>query len=268
MKGDQGREVVSRLEGRGDAGCGSAGQGVASEVDNFNQHVTFIERCFQSADGGDTSEVVAVNRAGQRDGCAEQASHSDRSSDSIVPTEGDNELSPAFGQDYMFVDDYGQIEITGRLDTGRGEVPQLSRFPLCPGDSSGKVELERPRVADVLSSTYPGLAGIYDRVRMSATPNYRGCNIPVPSGLNIQAWRPRAGFIKDKSLIDMLECGFPTGFTGNTVPRQNLLNHGSGVRYPADISKFLEKECRLGAMMGPFTAPPFREWNRLNPPHD
>ena len=62
-----------------------------------------------------------------------------------------------------------------------------------------------------------------------------------------------------------MECGFPAGFTGGTVPRENLVNHGSAVRYPADVKKFLEKECRLGAMMGPFVEPPFRGWNRVNP---
>ena len=128
-----------------------------------------------------------------------------------------------------------------------------------------RVVLSRPRAKSVVSSSYPGLADIFDRVRASARPNYRGCKIPVPSGLNIQAWRRKASLISDNSLIDMLECGFPAGFTGGTVPRENLVNHVSAVRYPADVKKFLEKECRLGAMMGPFVEPPFRGWNRVNP---
>ena len=142
---------------------------------------------------------------------------------------------------------------------------QLSRFPQCPGQSEGLAKLDRPRAGGALCSTYPGLAGIYDRVRMSAKPNYRGCKIPVPSGLNIPAWRRKADLIKDASLIDMLECGFPAGFTGSSIPRQGVANHGSGTKFPEDVRQYLGKECRLGAMLGPFAAPPFQGWNRLNP---
>ena len=64
--------------------------------------------------------------------------------------------------------------------------------------------LSRPEAKNGVSSSYPLLAGIYDRVRVSAKPNFRGCKIPVPSGLNIQAWRRKASLISDSSLIDML----------------------------------------------------------------
>ena len=37
------------------------------------------------------------------------------------------------------------------------------------------------------------------------------------------------------------------------------------VRFPESIDKFLEKEVRLGAMMGPFKDKPFTGWDRVNP---
>ena len=168
-------------------------------------------------------------------------------------------------QGYIQWSENGSVCIPDRPDVAGVRVQQLPRFPHCPGQSVDRVVLSRPRAKSVVSSSYPGLADIYDRVSTSARPNYRGCKIPVPSGLNIQAWRRKASLISDNSLIDMLECGFPAGFTGGMVPRENLVNHGSAVRYPTDVKKFLEKECRLGAMMGPFVEPPFRGWNRVNP---
>ena len=91
----------------------------------------------------------------------------------------------AFDQGYMLSDGLEGVYIPDTVEPQSKDRQQLSRFPQFLGQSEGLARLDRLRAGGALCSTYPGLAGIYDRVRMSAKPNYRGCKIPVPSGLNI-----------------------------------------------------------------------------------
>ena len=85
-------------------------------------------------------------------------------------------------QGYIQWSETGGVCIPDRPDVAGVRVQQLPRLPHCPGQSVDRVVLSRPRAKSVVSSSYPGLADIYDRVRASARPNYRGCKIPVPSG--------------------------------------------------------------------------------------
>ena len=59
-------------------------------------------------------------------------------------------------------------------------------------------------------------------MRDSGRLNYRGCRIPVPSGLNIKAWREREYMLADKSLADMSEYGSPIGFEGDMRHREHI----------------------------------------------
>ena len=63
----------------------------------------------------------------------------------------------------------------------------------------------------------------------------------------------------------MLAFGFPAGFNGLGPPTGNLTNHASALRNPNQVAAFLEKGCRLGAMLGPLPVPPFVSWSRNNP---
>ena len=98
------------------------------------------------------------------------------------------------------------------------------------------------------------LASMYDKV-----------NKHVLNGLNVPEWRRASHLFNDPSLPDMLAFGFPSGHLGSVVPATNLANHASAVRNPAHISKFLNKEINLGAMVGPFNEAPFKQWFRNNP---
>ena len=190
-----------------------------------------------------------------------------------VHTSGDDEPSKViesrqsvtYGNEFMILHESGDVVIPVLDSTGGSEGIQLPRFPDCPGEANHSVALDRPSPSKVLSSWYPGLADIYNRVRLSGKPNYRGSRIAVHSGLIIEAWRRRSHLIKDKSLVDMLEFAFPVGFTGDRKPAEGLPNHGSAVRFPDSIEQFLEKEVRLQAMMGPFKDKPFVGWDRVNP---
>ena len=151
----------------------------------------------------------------------------------------------------------------GRTQGEQKEV--LPKFPKCTVNNKAVVKLQRPPVGKELRGGYPRLAQVYDAVSKSKRPNYRGCRIQLDSQLNLPEWVKDERVISDKSLVDMLSFGFPVGFEGSTVPSAGCDNHGSAIRFPADISRFFEKELSFGAIVGPFIKPPFYPWNRVNP---
>ena len=151
---------------------------------------------------------------------------------------------------------------------GGGEgVQGLSTFPLCPNIPDGIPDntMARSMATEVFNSTHPDLVKIYNLVKKSGVPNYRGLQIPVKHHLNIEAWRKVEHRLSDPILVNMLAYGFPVGYASEAVPMPRTPNHSSALRNPAAVNGFLEKEVRLGAMLGPFEAPPFEGWARANP---
>ena len=51
---------------------------------------------------------------------------------------------------------------------------------------------------------------------------------------------------------------------GDQMPTLQLDNHASATRHPEAVAKYLDKEVRLGGLLGPFPSSPF-QWTRLNP---
>ena len=143
----------------------------------------------------------------------------------------------------------------------------LSDIPLCPvSNAPGKDQhLPRPSASDCFKRLKPELVKIYDTVRGWGVPNYRGARVGLHSGINTGIWRDRAHMYGDSSLADMLDFGFPSGHLGDTNPAVGLSNHSSAIRNPLQVDKFLAKEGKLGALVGPFSTKPFEPWCRTNP---
>ena len=55
----------------------------------------------------------------------------------------------------------------------------------------------------------------------------------------------------------------PASYESQTLPILNLPNHSSGNQHPIQVASYLDKEMKLGAMVGPFDFSPF-EWTRTN----
>ena len=143
----------------------------------------------------------------------------------------------------------------------------LPRRPSYEADAAPKSEqlLIRPAAAPILVAKAPDISRTYEMVRRCAVPNYRGARVPLKSNLNIQAWRDSAHIHGDHQLPDLLEFGFPAGHVSLNQPVVGLTNHASALRNPGHVAAYLQKEKRLGAMSGPYTAEPFTEWFRNNP---
>lgn len=97
----------------------------------------------------------------------------------------------------------------------------------------------------------------YCDVRIKGLPNYLGARIPVPSNLNIKAWREALQGYHDSIICEYLEYGWPVGYSACALPESTKTNHKSAVDNPAAVSAFIDKECGERAMLGPFTSPPF-----------
>ena len=134
-----------------------------------------------------------------------------------------------------------------------------------PGALMAEQALAKPTCTGSFEKSQPTLADIYDRVTAAGVPNYRGARVPVPSALNIGAWRRVEDQLEDVSLVDCLEFGFPVGFEGTQPPDSKFSNHTSARVNPHHVSRYLNTEIGHGAMVGPFAAAPFNPWFRTNP---
>ena len=166
----------------------------------------------------------------------------------------------------------GNVETSkgpGITEEGNTDCPHamLPPFPLCPSECSKSASqlLTRPNSSNVLSTSYPEFTRIYDAVRSSGIPNYRGVKWDIPSGLNIDQWLANQHKFSDKSLIDLLRYGFPASYEITSKPVCNLSNHSSAVSHKAHVEHYLHTELGFNALLGPFDTPPFDEWCRTNP---
>ena len=105
------------------------------------------------------------------------------------------------------------------------------------------------------------LLATYAAVRRTCLPNYLSARISIPSNIKCDAWDYLLADYHDAEIVDYLRFGWPGGYTAPIPPTPSETNHRSATNYPNDITRFLEKEVRLGAMLGPFPAPPFAPWS-------
>ena len=121
-----------------------------------------------------------------------------------------------------------------------------------------------PRVNPDLLNSHDLLA-TYTAVRETCLPNYLSARIPIPSNINCDTWDHLLGDYHDAEIAEYLRFGWPGGYTAPVPPTSSVSNHPSALKFPDHISNFLDKEVTLGAMLGPFTAPPFEGWSQVSP---
>ena len=117
-----------------------------------------------------------------------------------------------------------------------------------------------------LKDSYPRRAMIYSAVKSRGRPNAKGARIPVPSGLHVPAWRRIAtGHPHDITVLEGITYGFSLQYYGPPLPSGgSVVNHQSASMYPEQVEKYIEKEVREGALLGPFEEKPFT-WQHVSP---
>ena len=90
-------------------------------------------------------------------------------------------------------------------------------------------------------------------IRSTRLPNYKFARFPVPSSLNLDAWRHHLKDYHDQRLLQYLTYGFPLSINNpSNLHNTDVKNHHSAMQFPAAIQQYLTKEVQLGAMLGPF----------------
>ena len=102
-----------------------------------------------------------------------------------------------------------------------------------------------------------GFIEIYNAVRATSVPNYLGAKIKLPFQMNCDLWDAALHDYHNADVATFLRYGWPGSYTANTTPTPSVSNHPSALAYLPHADTFIEKEVRLGAMLGPFKELPF-----------
>ena len=95
-------------------------------------------------------------------------------------------------------------------------------------------------------------------VKCHGFPNVHGAKIPVQSDWKLDAFEKLLGNYHDKEIIDYLRYGWPANrLPGIKNPTINKVNHASATQHPDFVDKFIDKEVKVGVLMGPFEEIPF-----------
>ena len=95
--------------------------------------------------------------------------------------------------------------------------------------------------------------------------NCAGLRIPVPSRLNIPVWGALLQDYEDSIICNLLEFGWPLGYTSQTLPLFDLRTHRGAFNFPSAVQDYLSSEISLGRVAGPFDAPPFPDGFVVSP---
>ena len=131
----------------------------------------------------------------------------------------------------------------GRNNTEVSDCLQLStstdyQKPRSPFEYRSTIISIRPTVHAVTSHT--DYLQIYTQVRIMGLPNYLLARVPIPSGLIISNWRSLLKDYADTQLLDFLEFGWPSYFTGALPPIPAYKNHTESIDNSKWISKLIE----------------------------
>ena len=160
------------------------------------------------------------------------------------------------------------------MDTGNGDslvlsdtdhTVETSSFALSPYEYSSTLTLIWPQPSRLHWHNFRRFELLYNKVRYTSLPNYLSTRIPLESGLKIEAWREALVTYNDAQLVDFLEFGWPIDYTAPVPPTPTFLNHEKNPEFQLHIQNFFETELRHGAILGPFSHPPFQPWTQISP---
>lgn len=69
----------------------------------------------------------------------------------------------------------------------------------------------------------------------------------------------------DIQVVDFLEYGWPADFAADSPRVPSVTNHQNDHDDTKCIEAYIKKELEYGAMLGPFSAPPFKPWTQISP---
>ena len=103
-------------------------------------------------------------------------------------------------------------------------------------------------------------------VQQKGYPNRYGARIPVHTSWNLNRLEQLLQDYHDKEVVEWLCYGWPTGRLPNMAePQKTYKNHKGATDFPEALQKYIEKEIKKGAVMGPFEKIPFKNKVGISP---
>lgn len=110
------------------------------------------------------------------------------------------------------------------------------------------------------------LASTYMHVLSYGTPNSINARVIMNTKLNIPLWEKSVtGHQDDDIVIEGIKYGFSMQYLGPKLNELDIEMHESGAKHQSHIEDYFKTECQLGAVIGPFKAPPFHPWCWTSP---
>lgn len=107
---------------------------------------------------------------------------------------------------------------------------------------------------------------VYNGCLSAGTNNVLGPRQLIQTTNNMQAWRALStGHPDDEWVTDCIEFGFPMQYRGPPLHNNVTSNHPSAICHQEHVDKYIESEAAMGALIGPFQAPPFDGWCNVAP---
>ena len=120
-------------------------------------------------------------------------------------------------------------------------------------------------IRDWLNKNDPDIQ-LHNQVRQGGYPNRWGARIPVASRWNLELFEELLKDYHDKDIIEWLRYGWPSGRLPTLAPPgMSHKNHKGATDFPEHLTKYILKEAKYGAVMGPYHKIPFTNSTGISP---
>lgn len=159
-------------------------------------------------------------------------------------------------------------DFSGAPDKEDGDVSDLITSPSKLHSINCQITAERkdtwPRLTQAAASV--DALKPYKVCYAAGTHNVLGPRLHINTGLKLDAWEKHAtGHTDDYWILSCLRYGFPMQYRGPSINTKFTSNHPSAVNFPQHIQKYIQVEMEHGAIVGPFSEPPFTPWCNVAP---
>lgn len=148
------------------------------------------------------------------------------------------------------------------------EYQDLSFSPEAVQKQSDIISFIWPKVTPTAKQEAPEFCKLYDAILAKAAPNCLGARIELQTPFNIEKWEQRLVNYHDREICTFFKYGWPMGYHNSFPPVSVEDNHTSARAHQRDVDAFIKTELAHGALVGPFSTPPFAPWTRCSPVGD
>ena len=147
---------------------------------------------------------------------------------------------------------------------GHGEwIPQELLNTNC--NTKRPIKQEAKEVMEWLSHSDKDIK-LHQEVVRKGYPNRWGARIPVQSNWNLELMDSLLRHYEDMEVVDWIRYGWPTGRLPTLEDSHtSSQNHKGGIDFQTDLNKYVIKELKKGAIMGPYDNIPFKSKIGISP---